>query len=625
MGPRAALGVLLVVLYASFYSSVGHNEAAHLDLARSLGEDGRLEVDPYRYNSADLIVKDGRTYSNKAPGAALLAVGPFVLARALVQPLGLPQAAGDDLVVHVTTLASVGLLSALAAVVSFGLVSRDCGASAAAAAALALWLATPLFPFSTMFYSHALSGALLALGAARVLDRDGGHAAWRDTAAGSALGFAVTTEYPAAVAALPLLLLGLATRPKRGAAALLLGFVAGLAPLAAYQRLAFGSALFPSYQAYLEEGRLAPFPGHARGFLGVAWPGLPAFVDTLAELTVGPERGLLRLCPVLVLALPGLALMVRAGRRREAAAIAAAAAALLFLNACYGDSIAYWGGGTSLGPRLLIPALPLLALPLGFAARGYPRAFLALALASGFVMLMGAAIEARVPYEIDEPVGGFLLPRYLRGEFALHRGVVFTPGVPGAARNLGGLLGLPGPWQLVPIALVALLPAACLLRGAGVGAAARAALAAVVLAVALVPGAIALASPQGALVGLYSPDEPAASPRLRRDRALDFEWGRDAPLLLPFRALWRGTLRVERAGEYGLRIQGEGDHAVELDGRELAAAGTARGARVLLSRGEHALVVASRPPAGARGLRLLWTPPGSAEEPIPPAAFVARP
>lgn len=621
MGPRAALFVLLFGVYASFYASLGHNEAAHLDLVRALAEEGSLSVDSYRYNSADLVVKDGRTFSNKAPGAALLALPAFVAARAAVRPLSLAPAAAWDLVAYLTTLGSIGLLSCLAAVATFGSLSRAWGEGAALAAVLAVWLATPLFPFSTMLFGHAASAALIALAAARLFDRAAPGSASRDAAAGLALGLAVATEYPAAVVALPLLLYGLCARSRGAAVALALGFGAGLLPLSLYQRLAFGSVFFPSYQAYVEEGRRAPFPGHARGLLGVAWPGLAGLLDTLAEITIRPARGLLRLSPVLILAIPGLVLVARVGRRREAATIALASAALLILNACYGDSIAYWGGGTSLGPRLLIPALPLLAMPLAAAALRLPGVFLLLAGISGFVMLMGTAVEARVPYEISEPVRDFLLPRYLRGEFALHRAVVFTPGVPGEARNLGGILGLPGPWQLLPTALFGLLLGGALLRAARVPSAARRVLAAGVLAAALAPAVAAAREDEGHVVGAYAPDEPGGRPRLRREQGLSFDWRRDAPLLLPFRAAWRGTLAIEHAGVYGLRLEGAGEHLLALDGRELSAAPSPRGTRVSLSEGSHALALSSRLAPGASGLRLLWTPPGGVEAPVPPSAF----
>ncbi len=621
-GARGALVFLLLGLWACFYPGVGHNEAAHLDLARAIVEDGTLAVDRYRYNSADLVVHEGRTYSNKAPGAALLALPAFVAARALTGPLPIQEHRRWDLVAHLSTLGSVGLISALAAGATGSLLARSLGWPAAAAGVLGVWLATPLLPFSTMLFGHAAAAGLVGLAAARLLDRDAPIGTLRDAVAGSALGLAVTTEFPAALLACPLLVLGLASRRSR--IALLAGFASGLLPLLVYQRLAFGNALVPGYLAYLAEGASANFPAHARGLLGVGWRGQAAFLEVLAELTIRPARGLFRLCPLLVLVLPGLVLLARSGRLREAATIASAALLLLGMNAAYGDSAVYWGGGTSLGPRHLVAALPLLALPLAHAARRWPRTTLLLGLPSLFTMLIGTAVEPRVPYEQAHALRDFLLPRYWRGEFGLQQAVLFTPDAPGQARNLGAWLGLPGPWQLLPVAAVSWWLGRRLRDRAALPRLLAAALGGFALVVALAPTLALALKPPAALQAVYVPDVPGARPRLRRDAAIHFEWIRDAPVLGPFRAAWRGALRVERAGEYRIRLEGPGAHALLLDGRELAAATAPRGVQVSLSAGDHALELLSRPGLHAPFLRLYWQPPGAAEAIVPASSFAPR-
>jgi hypothetical protein len=82
---QGALKLLLFLLlwpaYAYFYQSGSQNEAARLDQARALVEDGSLWVDTYAYNSADLISyeRDGERhfYSGKAPGTTLFAAIPL--------------------------------------------------------------------------------------------------------------------------------------------------------------------------------------------------------------------------------------------------------------------------------------------------------------------------------------------------------------------------------------------------------------------------------------------------------------------------------------------------------------------------------------------------------------------
>jgi hypothetical protein len=150
------------------------------------------------------------------------------------------------------------------------------------------------------------------------------------------------------------------------------------------------------------------------------------------------------------------------------------------------------------------------------------------------------------------------------------------------------------------------------------------ALASFIVVVALLPAAAVALKPRGALQAVYVAEFAGARPRLRRDAAIDFDWRRDAPVIGPFRAAWRGALRVERAGDYRLRLEGDGAHALFLDGRQLAAVSAPAGERVSLSAGHHALVLVSRPPLHAPFLRLLWRPPAGAESVVPSAAYAPR-
>ena len=108
---------------------------------------------------------------------------------------------------------------------------------------------------------------------------------------------------------------------------------------------------------------------------------LPRVGDALLLLFSG--RGLLTLAPVLVMAIVGVVLIHRCGRRAEARVIAAVALAYLVYNA------GYWlpMGGGSPGPRFLIPILPFLALGLGPAWRRWPAVTLALAAISATTMV----------------------------------------------------------------------------------------------------------------------------------------------------------------------------------------------------------------------------------------------
>jgi hypothetical protein len=74
-----AVAILAVVLAsASLVQGGGWNQGAHLALVKALSH-GTPVIDRYRGETGDLAFHDGHYYSAKAPGVALLAVGPYVL------------------------------------------------------------------------------------------------------------------------------------------------------------------------------------------------------------------------------------------------------------------------------------------------------------------------------------------------------------------------------------------------------------------------------------------------------------------------------------------------------------------------------------------------------------------
>lgn len=488
---KRRIQLLLVLLlwptYAYFYQAGEHNEASRLDLVRAFVMDGVLWVDTYAYNSADLIryTRDGvdHFYSGKAPGSSMLAALPFKLAAELLWPFDLADWIHWHAVVYATAITTVNLLSALAAAALFGVCLRATGSAwAALFGVAALWLGTILFPFSTLQFGHAQAAAFLGFAFALVYalpradEAPPRHPGWTLFAAGFAAGFAVVTEYPTVilVALLGLYLLhrlgGLrAARSRR--ASWLASFVGGglcaAALLAAYNLAAFGTLLYVPYEAYAQ-GQ-SQFQAHSRGVLGVSWPGLPSFLQVLAEITVRPQRGLVYLgfegfrvyatSPVLWIALPGIALLLaRRETRAEGALAGAAAACMLTFNACFGDSIVYWGGGASVGPRHLVPMLPFLAIPLARTVRPLPWLFFPLFVVSAFYMLLATATEPRVGYEFANPARDLFAASWLDGRLALNRGGLFDTQHPAhlltadsTAFNLGKLAGLPGAWQLAPL------------------------------------------------------------------------------------------------------------------------------------------------------------------------------
>jgi hypothetical protein len=676
LSPEAVLFLLLWTSYAYFYQSAKHNEAARFDQVRSLLDRRSFAIDEFAYNTADVVevARDGipHIYPNKAPGTTCLALVPFGFWSGLLSPLGLSLHRHWHFVAYLTTVTTVGLLSALAGVALYGVLRRMTEDRLfSALSVVAVWLGSIAFPFSTLFFSHQLAAALLAIAFFLLfrLRRDGlptsaWDAAGHGGAAGLLIGFSVTTEYPTAILGGLFVLYSIfALRQAPGPApsrrwwggAFAVGLAVGAGLLLAYNVLAFGKAVYTPYQEYASHGP-ADFRALGRGVAGVAWPGLSNFLDVLAEITVRPQRGLLYLgveegglyasCPVLWLALPGLYFLARRpGLRAEAALCAAGLLAYLTFNACYGDSIVFWGGATSVGPRHLVPALPLAAVALGLAARRLKLLFYPLLLISIFSMLIATAVEPRTPYEPRNPWRELYVPSYLKGRFAVARDGLFDPDrmltADSTAFNLGKLAGIPGRWQLAPLALAWLGLGALLLRataGPGSSTARRgtAVLAAYAAAIAAAPALLGprplAASPSNGLTArLYANENWEGEPwEVRVDRSLIFDWRHSPPLPAPFSVEWTGSLLVEDAGQYGFALESDDGSYLVIDGVTVIDNGGVHGDQrrmggIHLEPGRHSIRLRYFDVGYGAVVRLFWTPPGLPEIPLPSEVLLQEP
>lgn len=500
--PRAELWLFLLLWssYAYFYQSAKHNEAARFDQIRTLLEDGSVAIDRFAYNTADVVeyARDGvkHVYPAKAPGTTFLGTIPFWVVSKTLLPFGLAPALHWHLVAYFTTILTVGLLSALSGVVMFRVLFRMTGdLSSAALAVIAVWLGSIAFPFSTLFFSHQHVAAqlvfafaiLFGLAEARIAAAPL-RAAGATAAAGFLIGFSITSEYPSVLlgtllaAYLVFRLFG-SRIPARTRVTIGASFVAGAAVavslLALYNLAAFGRLAYTAYHQLGAGGGFEMFRSHSQGFAGVSWPGFEQFREVLAEITVRPQRGLLYLgregsllyacSPVLWLALPGLLLLAfKRGLRAEALLATAMIAVYFTFNACYGDSIVFWGGGASVGPRHVIPVLPFAAIPVAFVARRLKIVFIPLLMVSVFYMLIATAVEPRTPYRPVNPWSGMYLPAYLEGRFALADDGLFSPGeritANSTAFNLAKLARVPGDWQLAPLMAMWLIFGTLLIR-----------------------------------------------------------------------------------------------------------------------------------------------------------------
>jgi hypothetical protein len=490
----AALFVLTFVAYAWFFNGGGWNQNAQFDLARALVERQTLHIDGYRMNTGDIswsaVSGEWHAYINKPPGVSFLAAIPYALVYAVERAAHVPLDGWFWVTLNawIVTMLTCGVTGALIPVVLFKAGRRGQSAEGRASeategrgdanplppapralrpeaalrpdtavfAALAVAFGTIVFPFSTLLFAHVPAAFFLLL-AFVWLDE-------RPLRAGVAAGIAGLCFY-ICIPAAGVLFIGAWVRSRRNALRFVLGGIPFGIMLALYHQACFGSPLVTAVETssgFTEKGLL----------FGVFR--LPS-LDALWGLTFSEYRGLFFVSPVLLLAFAGGWFMVRRrATRRDAIMIAAIAAIFFFAIAGFNG----WHGGNSFGPRYLIPAIPLLGIPLCFVRR---RALLLvgvpLALMSFAMQFAATAVEPILPADVGNPVT-ILLADLIAGNTSTNvqgidelipyqrhpQGSIQSTW---ASFNAGELLvGSSNPASVIPIALWVLVGSALLMRRA---------------------------------------------------------------------------------------------------------------------------------------------------------------
>jgi hypothetical protein len=460
------IAVVVLISYAYFYQGGGWNQNSRFDLVRAVVERGTLRIDAYHENTGDKAFANGHYYSDKAPGLALLAVPIALVTRPLLRAAGVDPVSPRglvDLVYCVTVIAVALPMSAACGCLFWIAMQLGNSVNASAFAALALGLATPMWAYSTLFWGHALAGALLVFAFACAIKLRGDVSSTGDVFWGVVLGltagWATVTEYPSAPASTMVAVLALALVWKDGWPRrwrVVLGIGAGALPciavLMAYQHAAFGSVFHPSY-AYYPPGS---FSWMTHGYLGLTYPR----IDVALKLLFGCRRGLLFSGPVVLAAPFGLWLLWKHPATR---AVALAAASIVTYYFLFHASFSSWPAGWSYGPRYMAPGLPLLCLglaPVWDRAQPCWRIVVGVLAAAGVgLTLMAVSVTAQPTDEFHCPLRQFYWPSFWAGRFSLNLGTVLIPAEQGTnhvhgAFNLGELVGLHGLASLIPLLAV---------------------------------------------------------------------------------------------------------------------------------------------------------------------------
>ena len=354
VAPVILYAILSILVIPVFPHYVSPNEFSRWDLAVAIVDFHTIEVTravaTTNTETEDLSRIDGRVYSNKAPGAALIGLPGYALARAIAGP---PSPHN----MRVTLTAMRLLASTVPAILlalCLGVVALRFGADEERAtfAVVAMLFGTPLFAYGLLFFAHALSafalfGAFVLLYAKRP----------RDLAAGALIGLSVLSEYPSVIPGAVLIAGALPRLRLSGTLRVIAGGLPFAIVLTIYNHFAFGSvfALSSAYESNEFYRQIAQ-----RGLFGISVPS-PAI---LMQLLLDPAKGLFVFSPVLFLAFLGIRRAYATLPRSTFIALIATPLSIILTFAGYPN----WHGGWTVGARYLVPSLPFFAFLIAFAA-----------------------------------------------------------------------------------------------------------------------------------------------------------------------------------------------------------------------------------------------------------------
>ncbi len=399
--------VFFMVTYGYFFQGGGWNQNGRIYLTQAIINQGTFAIDAYKEDSAqmafvnmgDWAFHNGHYYSNKSPGLSFLAVPPFALMQYAMTYF--TDSAPDRQVLfcaYVSTLCTTVIMASLLCLILFYVFSHWFHLALTESLLLTLFfgLGTLAFPYSTAFYSHlpaaccAFSSFVIAVNLRRDSLR---HKHTAALSAGLLAGLGVLIE-PSALYLLAAVFLYLLW--DRKARRYCLFFIAGCIPpgiaQGIYNAVCFGHPLASSYD-YANDAVMVRINGSLFGV-----PNL----KTLWQMLVSPYRGLLVTSPVLLMMFPGVVLFFCQKQWIREALVCAATSIIFFLLIA---SFHAWYGGSTPGPRYLIPAFPWFFMLAVWAFKKLPRLFKIIGFISILINLSITTVGVEIPADIKNPLG----------------------------------------------------------------------------------------------------------------------------------------------------------------------------------------------------------------------------
>jgi len=422
------LGLLFLFLFAATYAHQWPFDCptalSRLDLLHALTT-GTVAIDAYD-NTPDRAEFAGHYYSDKAPGAVVVALPGFVIGAVFLKIIGivLESDAGWLYSSWIACFASVGIVAATGAFFLFKWLLQYVSPQASFITTLAIFLGASPLVYATMLFSHSLVAGCLAIGLWAVnppLDRPAdrfrskgwlGHH-WRDLLAGFLCGWALASEYTSGIVVTGLLLWQLSNGKSRA----ICFSLAALPPLLLipfYSWMCFHNPFILPYSLHVS------FPQMKEGIFAIGWP----ILEITFNLLFSPARGLFFWTPFLIMAIAGYWRLLRINRRLFWLVYAVPILQVVIISGRVWD----WQAGPTLGARYLTPILPFLALPCALGVQCLPRIGTALALYSVGITTLAILTNASPASSTKDPLLDLHIPLLLQGEFS---------------PNLGRVVGLP--------------------------------------------------------------------------------------------------------------------------------------------------------------------------------------
>jgi hypothetical protein len=403
------------VLYLFFIHWIGWNENSRFNLVKAILE-GTFQIDAYKNNTGDRAYYNNHFYSDKPPGAAFLAT-PFLWAWKFMynhffdllkeehfkeKEYLITWSRGEvstldyvnlDLFTSVSmlvvTLFTSSIFGALSVVIIYKILSALNENKNRLLLALTYGLATPILPYSILFFGNVLPLFLGLLSFYLIF-------ASRKTGknfflAGLVIGFSIVCDFSMILIYIGLFILSLHYSRKLSKF-LLFGSLIGIFPLLIYNFVILGNP-FDTLMFHMDPSVWSDFKRKPSFELN-----LGRLISTPKEILFSPFRGLFFYYPILLFSLIGFFYMHKKYSFETKIIIFMFILFILLNSALKG-----WFGGSSFGPRYLLPIIPFLILPLRFAVEKAKKNRISF---SFFILLLAISIFHNIIglEEIEGPV-----------------------------------------------------------------------------------------------------------------------------------------------------------------------------------------------------------------------------